>query len=170
MGNNAVGGVGNNRGSVDGMGNNGSVDSVGNDGSSMNSVSNHGGSSDVSTSRGRGVLGLTSILNSSNVAGQVIGVVGDGLDSAVGKVDGVRSSHGTGAIVGLGLLEVGLGVVVGHGVGVGVGGGLSEVGGSVASNGMDDGGRGVLGSGGGDGHKGKGGEGLEMNNDSGHFS
>merc|ERR1712072_126541 len=114
------------------MGNNGSVDSVGNDGSSMNSVSNHGGSSDVSTSRGRGVLGLTSILNSSNVAGQVISVVGDGLDSAVGKVDGVRSSHGTGAIVGLRLLKVGLGVVIGHGVGVGVGGGLTKVGAATA--------------------------------------
>ena len=36
MGNNAVGGVGNNRGSVDGMGNNGSVDSV--DGVSHGSV------------------------------------------------------------------------------------------------------------------------------------
>ena len=156
VGNNAVGGVGNNRGSVDGMGNNGSVDSVGNDGSSMNSVSNHGGSSDVSTSRGRGVLGLTSILNSSNVAGQVIGVVGDGLDSAVGKVDGVRSSHGTGAIVGLRLLKVGLGVVIGHGVGVGVGGGLSKVGGS---NGVHH--RGVLGGGRGGGHKGKGDEGLK---------
>merc|ERR1711910_307300 len=125
----------------------------------MNSVSNHGGSSDVSTSRGRGVLGLTSILNSSNVAGQVIGVVGDGLDSAVGKVDGVRSSHGTGAIVGLGLLEVGLGVVIGHGVGVGVGGGLSEVGGS---NGVHHRGGSVLGGGGRSSDHGKGDEGLHV--------
>jgi len=115
----------------------------------------------VGNSVGLRVGSNTRVLNGGNVAGQVVGVVGDGLDPAVGKVDGVRSSHSTGAIVGLGLLEVGLGVVVGHGVGVGVGGGLSEVGGSVASNGMDDGGRGVLGSGGGDGHKGKGGEGLK---------
>jgi len=160
VGNNAVGGVGNNRGSVDGMGNNGSVDSVGNDGSSMNSVSNHGGSSDVSTSRGRGVLGLTSILNSSNVAGQVIGVVGDGLDSAVGKVDGVRSSHGTGAIVGLGLVESSTGVVIGNSVLVSVGGRFREVRGSIAGNGVDQGSGMVLGGSGGNGHKGKGGEGL----------
>merc|ERR1719397_1358533 len=121
VGNNAVGGVGNNRGSVDsvdngsgvdGVGNNGSVDSVGNDGSSVDSVSNHRGSGNVATSRGRGVDSLTRVGNLSNVTGQVVGVVGDGLDPAVRKVDGVRSSHSTGAIVGLGLLEVGLGVVV----------------------------------------------------------
>ena len=140
------------RGSVDkGSG----VDGVGNDGSSVDSVGNHGGSGDVASSRGRGVDSLTRVGDLSNVAGEVVGVVGDGLDPAVGKVDGVRSSHGTGAIVGLGLLEVGLGVVIGHGVGVGVGGGLSEVGGS---NGMHH--RGVLGGGRGGGHKGKGDEGL----------
>ena len=146
------------RGSVDkGSG----VDGVGNHGGSMDSVGNHGGSGDVASSRGRGVDSLTSVLNSSNVASEVVGVVGDGLDPAVGKVDGVRSSHGTGAIVGLGLLEVGLGVVIGHGVGVGVGGGLSKVGGSVAGNGVDDGGGSILRGSRGDGHKGKGGEGLE---------
>ena len=164
MGNNAVGGVGNNRGGVDSVGNNGG--SVGNDGSgvhgvgndgSMDGVGNDGGSGDVATSRLRGVDSLTSVLNGGNVSGQVVGVVGDGLDPAVGKVDGVRSSHGTSAIVGLGLLEVGLGVVVGHGVGVGVGGGLGEVGGG---NGVHHGG--VLGGGGGSGHKGKGDEGLEV--------
>ena len=111
----------------------------------------------ISTGRGRGVDSLTSVLNGGNVSGDVVGVVGDGLDPAVGKVDGVRSSHGTSAIVGLGLLEVGLGVVVGHGVGVGVGGGLGEVGGG---NGVHHGG--VLGGGGGSGHKGKGDEGLEV--------
>merc|ERR1712061_756199 len=139
----------------------GSVDSVGKNrgmvnnwvGNGVNSVDR--GSSNVATSRGRGVDRLTRVGNLSNVASDVVGVVGDGLDPAVGEVDRVRSSHGTGAIVGLGLLEVGLGVVVGHGVGVGVGGGLSEVGGSVAGNGVDDGGRG-------DGHKGKGGEGLHI--------
>merc|ERR1712210_417438 len=130
VGNNTVG-----KSVVDGV-NRGSVDNwVGN---SVDSVDR--GSSNVATGRGRGVDGLAGVGDLSNVAGQVVGVVGDGLDPAVGEVDGVRSSHGTGAIVGLGLLEVGLGVVVGHGVGVGVGGGLSEVGGSVASNGMDNGG------------------------------
>ena len=155
VGDNAVGGVGNNRGGVDSVGDNGG--SVGNDGSGVHGVGNNGGSGDVATSRGRGVDGLTSVLNGGNVSGQVVGVVGDGLDPAVGKVDGVRSSHGTSAIVGLGLLEVGLGVVVGHGVGVGVGGGLGEVGGG---NGVHHGG--VLGGGGGSSHKGKGDEGLEI--------
>jgi len=152
--------MGNNRGSVDSVGNNGSsVDGV-DKGSSVDGVGNHRGSGNVSTSGGRGVDGFTGVLNGGNVAGQVVGGVGDGLDPAVGEVDGVRSSHGTSSVVGLGLLEVGLGVVVGHGVGVGVGGGLSEVGGSVAGS-VDNGGRGVLGSGRGDGHKGKGGEGLK---------
>ena len=155
----SVGGVGDDRGSVD---NGGGVDSVGNNGGMVdNRVGNSdGGSGNVATSRGRGVDGLTGVGDLSNVSGQVVGVVGDGLDPAVGKVDGVRSSHGTSAIVGLGLLEVGLGVVVGHGVGVGVGGGLGEVGGGVASNSMDHGG--ILGGSRGNDHKGKGGEGLEV--------
>merc|ERR1719234_192713 len=144
-------------GSVDGVDKGSGVDSVGNNGS-VDGVGNvDRGSGNVATSRGRGVDSLTRVGDLSNVAGQVVGVVGDGLDPAVGKVDGVRPSHGTGAIVGLGLLEVGLGVVVGHGVGVGVGGGLSKVGGS---NGVHH--RGVLGGGGGGGHKGKGDEGLHV--------
>ena len=192
MGNNAVGGVGNNRGGVDSVGNNGG--SVGNDGSgvhgvgndgSMDGVGNDGGSGDVATSRLRGVDSLTSVLNGGNVSGQVVGVVGDGLDPAVGKVDGVRSSHGTSAIVGLRLLEVGLGQVISNGIAVGVGGGLGEVGGgngvghgvdSVSHNGgsvhhrVGNGvGNGVgntvgskkLGGGRGRSHKGKGDEGLE---------
>ena len=162
VGNNTVGksvvdGV--DRGSVD---KGSSMDSVGNNrgvvdnwvGNSVDGVDR--GSSNVATGRGRGVDGLAGVGDLSNVAGDVIGVVGDGLDPAVGEVDGVRSSHGTSAVVGLGLLEVGLGVVVGHGVGVGVGGGLGEVGGG---NGVHHGG--VLGGGGGSGHKGKGDEGLE---------
>ena len=155
VGNNTVG-----KSVVDGV-NRGSVDSVGKNrgvvdnwvGNSVDSVDR--GSSNVATGRGRGVDGLAGVGDLSNVAGQVVGVVGDGLDPAVGEVDGVRSSHGTGAIVGLGLLEVGLGVVIGHGVGVGVGGGLSEVG---SSNSVHH--RGVLGGGRGGGHKGKGDEGL----------
>ena len=115
------------------------------------------GSGNVATSRGRGVDGLTGVGDLSNVSGDVVGVVGDSLDPAVGKVDGVRSSHGTSAIVGLGLLEVGLGVVISHSIGVGVGGGLSKIGGS---NGVHH--RGVLGGGRGGGHKGKGDEGLEV--------
>merc|ERR1712223_905599 len=122
----SVGGVGNDRGSMD---NGGGVDSVGNNGGMVdNRVGNSdGGSGNVATGRGRGVDGLTSVLNGGNVSGDVVGVVGDGLDPAVGKVDGVRSSHGTSAIVGLSLLEVGLGEVISNGIAVGVGGGLGEV-------------------------------------------
>merc|ERR1712200_48555 len=125
----SMGGVGNDRGSVD---NGGGVDSVGNNrGMVDNRVGNSDrGSGNVATSRGRGVDGLTSVLNGGNVASDVVGIVGDGLDPAVGKVDGVRSSHGTGAIVGLSLLEVGLGQVISNGIAVGVGGGLGEVGSS----------------------------------------
>ena len=135
------------RGSVDGVDHRGGVDS-------MDSVD--GGSGDVATSRGRGVLGLTGVSHLSNVAGQVVGVVGDGLDPAVGKVDGVGSLNNTGAIVGLRLLEVSLAVVISDGVGVGVGGGLGQVGGGVSSLHH----RGVLRGGGGSSHEGKGDEGL----------
>ena len=116
----------------------------------------------VGNSVGLRVGGNTRVLNGGNVAGQVVGVVGDGLDPAVGKVDGVRSGNGTGAIVGFTLAESCARVVVSNSVLVGVGGGLSKVGGSVASNGVDNGGRVVLGGGGGNGHKGKGGEGLKV--------
>merc|ERR1719507_963660 len=115
------------------------------------------GSGNVATSRGRGVDRITRVGNLSNVAGQVVGVVGDGLDPTVGKVDRVRSRNNTSAIVGLRLLEVGLGVVISHSIGVGVGGGLSKIGGS---NGVHH--RGVLGGGRGGGHKGKGDEGLHI--------
>ena len=150
---------------VDGM-DRGSVDSMGKNRGMVNNWVGNGvdsvdrGSSNVATSRGRGVDRLTRVGNLSNVASDVVGVVGDGLDPAIGKVDRVRSSHGTGAIVGLRLLEVGLGVVIGHGVGVGVGGGLSKVGGS---NGMHHGGSSILGGSGGGSHHGKGDEGLEGN-------
>ena len=101
------------------------------------------------------------VLNSGNVSSQVVGVVCDSLDPAVGKVDGVRSSHGTGAIVGLGLVESSTGVVIGNSVLVSVGGRFREVRGSIAGNGVDNGSGMVLRGSGGNGHKGKGGEGLE---------
>ena len=117
-----------------------------------------GGSGNVATGRGRGVLGLSGVGDGGDVAGQVVGGVLDGLDPAVGKVDGVGSLNNTCSIVGLGLVEGGLAVVVSNGVGVGVGGGLGQVGGGVSSHGH----RGVLGGGGGRGDEGKGGEGLKV--------
>ena len=77
---------------VDGVGNNGSVDSVGNDRGVVDSVGNgNRGSGNVATSRGRGVDRLTRVGNLSNVASDVVGVVGDGLDPAIGKGNTVRS-------------------------------------------------------------------------------
>ena len=122
-----------------------------------------GGSRGVSSSRGRGVLGLSGVGHLSNVAGQVVGVVGDGLDPAVGEVDRVRSGYSAGAIVGLGLLEGSLGVVISNSVGVCVGGGLGQVSGRVACS-VDHGvGHSVLGGGAGGGRKGESDEGLVRN-------
>merc|ERR1719273_2861311 len=85
-----------------------------------------GGSGDVATGRGRGVLGLSGVGDGGDVAGDVVGGVAHGLDPAVGKVDRVGSLNNTGTIVGLGVLEVSLAVVISDGVGVGVGGGLGQ--------------------------------------------
>merc|ERR550532_3573251 len=61
-------------------------------------------------------------------------MVGDSLDTAVGKVHLVGALNNTGAIVALGLAEGSLGVVVGNPIVVGVGGDLGQITGSVASN------------------------------------
>ena len=98
----------------------------------------------VSTSRGRGVDGFSRVGHLSDVAVDVVGCVGDGLDPAVGEGDGVRATDNTVGISGLSSVEVGLGVVVGNTVGVGVGlRGLlddSDSGGMVGRGGVDDGG------------------------------
>ena len=77
--------------------------------------------SDVSASRGRGVDSLSRVRHLGDVAVDVVGGVGDGLDPAVGEGDGVRATDNTVGISGLSGVEVGLGVVVGNTVGVGVG-------------------------------------------------
>merc|ERR1719347_1101255 len=136
-----------------------SVDSV-NHRSSVDSVDSvDRGSSNVSTSRGRGVLGLSGVSHLSNVSSEVVGVVVDSLNPAVGKVDRVRSTHNTSSIIRLGLLEVGVGVVVSYGVAVGVRRGLGQVRGSVDSMNYRGG---VLGGGSGGGHQGEGEDGLHV--------
>ena len=100
-----------------------------------------GGSRDVGLDGG--VLGLSGVGDLSNVAIVVVGVVVDSLDSAIGKVDRVRSLHNTGAIVGLALAEGGTGVLVSNTVVVRVGGDLGQVRVGVASrvgHGVVDGG------------------------------
>merc|ERR1719414_2891271 len=102
-------GVGNNRGRMNGVGNNrGRMNGVGNRDSLR-------------------VLGLASVRDLSDVAVNVVGVVGDGLDTAVRKVHLVGALNNTGAIVALSLAKGGLGVVVGNSVVVGVGGDLGKV-------------------------------------------
>merc|ERR1719228_1438433 len=125
---------------MDGMGKDWGMDSMGNgvshgmdgmDRSSVDSMVNHGvgdsmnrGSSNISTSGGRGIDSLSRVGHLSNVTINVIGMIGNSLDPAVRKVDGVRSLHDTSPVVRLGLLEGSLGVVVVDSIGVGVRGGL----------------------------------------------
>jgi len=130
-------GVGNKRGSVDSVGKNrGGVHSVGNNGGSVDSVGNR------SSHR---VRSLTGVGDLSNIAINVVGVVGDSLDTSVRKVDRVGALNNTCAIVALGLAEGSLGIVVGNPIVVGVGGHLSQiannrgsVGNSVDNRGMVD--------------------------------
>ena len=139
MGNNAVGGVGNNRGGVD--------DRAG------DSMDNGAGDSDgVGNRDSLGVDSLAIVGDGGDVSLDVVGGVLDVLGAAVREGDGVRSSPGSSAVVSLGSLEVGAGVVVGNGVLVLVGGDLvgvhlsdgvgNGVGNSVVDNrgGVDDGG------------------------------
>ena len=117
---------GNNRGGVDGVGNNrGSMNGVGNDGGRVDGVGNRDSLR---------VLGLASVRDLSDVAVNVVGVVVDGLDTAVREVHLVGALNNTGAIVALSLAKGGLGVVVGNSVVVGVGGDLGKVGGSVSNS------------------------------------
>merc|ERR1712200_341949 len=110
---------GNNRGGVDGVGNNrGSMNGVGNDGGRVDSVGNRDSLR---------VLGLASVRDLSDIAINVVGVVSDGLDTAVRKVHLVGAINNTGAIVALSLAKGGLGVVVGNSVVVSVGGDLGKV-------------------------------------------
>ena len=110
---------GNNRGGVDGVGNNrGSMNGVGNDGGRVDSVGNR---------NSLRVLGLASVRDLSDIAINVVGVVSDGLDTAVRKVHLVGALNNTGAIVALSLAKGGLGVVVGNSVVVSVGGDLGKV-------------------------------------------
>merc|ERR1719400_1885257 len=85
------------------------------------------------------------IMDGKDVPVGVVGGVGGRLDPAVGQGNGERASDIAGSVLGLGLSEVGLAVVVGHAIFVGV---------RLGDLLHDDGGGRVLG--GGDGHKGKG--------------
>ena len=105
-------GVGNGNGASHGMGN-----------GMGNSVADHS----VSDTDNIRVGGSAVVGDLGDVAGGVVGVVVHVLDAAVGKVYRVGAVPHTGAVVRLGLLEGGAGVVVVDAVLVGVGGNLGEI-------------------------------------------
>merc|ERR1719382_1036947 len=106
-----------NRGSVDnGSGVDNGTDSVG------NGVGNSMGNRDSLRVDSLAIVG-----DGGDVSINVIGSVFNVLGATVREGDGVRSSPGSGAVVSLGSLEVGAGVVVGNGVLVLVGGDLIGV-------------------------------------------
>jgi len=94
----------------------------------------------VGNSNSLGVDSLAVVGDGGDVSLDVVGSVGDVLGATVREGDGVRSSPGGGAVVSLGSLEVGAGVVVGNGVLVGVGGDLVGVNlGNSVGNGVGNG-------------------------------
>ena len=112
------------RGSVDGgMDHRCGVDNR----SSMVDGTGNGNGVGNSVGNSLGVGSLAVVGDSGDVSLDVVGSVGDVLGATVREGNGVRSSPGGGAVVSLGSLEVGAGVVVGNGVLVGVGGDLVGV-------------------------------------------
>jgi len=106
--------------------------SVDSNGSGVDSMSHSNGSGVDSMGNSNGgsgnrVGGLSGVGDFSDVAVNVVGVVVDSLDAAVGEVDGVGAGPGSGAVVGLSSGEPGSRVVVGDSVLVGEGGDLVGV-------------------------------------------
>ena len=116
-----------------------------------------GGGVAVSTGGLRGVDGGALVGDISDESVLVVGGVGGGLDPAVGESDHEASGDNTSGVLGLGLLEVGLAVVVSHAVLVGeglrgellgdIGGGLVVGGGRGVGRGAVSGDEGDEGSG-----------------------
>ncbi len=104
--------------------------------------------------RGRGVLGLTRVLDVSNISTiSIVNTVGHSLDPAVGKGHVVFTGSGI-AVSGLVGAKLGPGVVVGNGVGIVVCWGHVSVGGSGGVGGRVVRGRRAGGGSNGSGHEG----------------
>ena len=102
--------------------------------SGMDNGSSVGNSNRVGNSMGNRGFSSSRVGNLSDVAVNVVGVVVDGLDTAVREVHLVGALNNTGAIVALGLAEGSARVLVSNSVVVGVGGDLGKVGGSVSNS------------------------------------
>ena len=102
--------------------------------SGMDNGSSVGNSNRVGNSMGNRGNSSSRVGNLSNVTIVVVGVVVDGLGTAVREVHLVRALNNTGAIVALSLAEGSTRVLVSNSVVVGVGGDLSKVGGSVSNS------------------------------------
>ena len=105
--------------------------------SSMDNGSSMGNSNRVGNSmdhRGSMSHSSSGVGDLGDVTINVVGVVVDGLDTAVRKVHLVGALNNTGAIVALGLAEGSTRVLVSNSVVVGVGGDLGKVGGSVSNS------------------------------------
>merc|ERR1719312_1979147 len=115
------------------MSNNGSMDR-------RSSMSNNG-SMDSLDEGSSGVDRGTLIGDLSNESKLVVSVVGGGLNSAIGKVDGVGSSNVSSSILRLGLSVVSSAVVIAHSILVGEGlrGFIIGVGGSSVGGGREGG-------------------------------
>ena len=99
-----------NNGSMDSVGNNRGMDGVGNDGSVSNNLSGS-----------RSIAGSSFIGDLSNKSKVVVSMVGGGLDSAIGKSNGVRSSNVSVVILGFSLSEVSSTVVITYSILIGEG-------------------------------------------------
>ena len=102
--------------------------------SSMDNGSSVGNSNRVGNSMGNRGNSSSRVGNLSNVTIVVVGVVVDGLGTAVREVHLVGALNNTGAIVALSLAEGSTRVLVSNSVVVGVGGDLGKVGGSVSNS------------------------------------
>ena len=97
------------------------------DNSMAESVADHSSVSKTVSSNSCRVGGSSIVGHLSDVSLSIVGAVVDVLDTAVREVDRVGALSGSSAVISLGSIKSGAGVVISHGVLVGVGGDLIRV-------------------------------------------